>query len=382
MSDRPRIPAAGSAAYPVILVLGALDTAGYSIIAPVVPAIAEQTGRGPAAMGILVSSFAVGMMGGFALAARAVQVRGASFALALGLACTGAGAVGFLVGETYVFYFASRFVMGIGAGGLWIGATFAILERFPGQEYRRLTGLLAACSVGGIAGPALGAIGGVRAPFAAYLALVAVAAAALAAVPAPRARPVFASDRSALRRRGFWLASAGILLVAIGVGTVDGPLPLHFDERLTQTEIGALYFAASIVLGASAIAAGRLPPRPLLAAGAVLIVVGPGLAGASDAVPIWIFALGLAGIGFGIGEAGAIGVLLETIGVERIVLAMVVWSQVWAVGYLAGPAVGGGVVEAFGFGAVVAVPLAGALVVALTFIHAPRAVPEPVRSAS
>ncbi|MDQ3993168.1 MAG: MFS transporter [Actinomycetota bacterium] len=382
VSHGPSLLASGAAAYVVILALGALDTAGYSIIAPVVPAIAEETGEGPAAMGILVSSFAVGMAGGFVLAGRTVQARGASFTLALAMAFTAAGAVGFLVGESYVVYFASRLLMGVGAGGLWIGATFAIFERFPGQEYRRLTGLLAACSVGGIAGPALGAIGGVRAPFAAYLGLTAVAAVALAAVSARHARAVFASDRSALRRPGFWLASAGILLVAIGVGTVDGPLPLHFDERLSQAEIGALYFAASIVLGASAIAAGRLPPRPLLAVGAILIVVGPGLAGTSESVPMWILALGLAGIGFGLGEAGAIGVLLETIGVERILLAMVVWSQIWAVGYLAGPAVGGGVAEAFGFGAVGVVPLAAALVVALAFIRAPRAVPQPVRSPS
>jgi MFS family permease len=367
-------------AYAVLLAVGALDTAGYSIIAPVVPAIADETGAGPALMGILVASFAVGMAAGFAVAARAVQARHASFALAVALVCTAVGTIGFVVGGSYALYVASRVLMGVGSGGLWIGATFGILERFPGQEYRRLTGLLAACSVGGIAGPALGAIGGVRAPFAVYLALVAATGIALAAIGVPRERPVFVSDRSALRQPAFFLASAGILLVSIAVGTVDGPLPLHFDDRLSQAEIGGLYFTVSILLGLSAAMSGRFAPRPLLALGTILMVLGPALAGASDDVGVWVVALALAGVGFGVGEAGAIGVLLEAVGVERIVLTMVVWSQVWAVGYLAGPAVGGGVAEAFGFGAIGLVPLAAGVLVAAAFAVSPRPALEGVRS--
>ena len=42
---------------------------------------------------------------------------------------------------------------------------------------------------------------------------------------------------------------------------------------------------------------------------------------------------------------------------------MVIWSQVWAIGYLAGPAVAGVVAESFGFGAIGVVPLAAALLV-------------------
>jgi hypothetical protein len=53
------------------------------------------------------------------------------------------------------------------------------------------------------------------------------------------------------------------------------------------------------------------------------------------------------------------------------VIAMVVWSQVWALGYLAGPAAGGGVAEAIGFGAVGLVPLAAALLVVAGFVRSP-----------
>ena len=56
-------------AYLVLLALAALDSAGYSIIAPVVPEIGDATGAGPGLMGALVASFAVGQMVGYPLAA-------------------------------------------------------------------------------------------------------------------------------------------------------------------------------------------------------------------------------------------------------------------------------------------------------------------------
>ena len=63
------IPARGVAAYPLLLALGALDAAGYSVIVPVAPAIADATGAGPAIIGLLVASFPAGMVAGFGGAA-------------------------------------------------------------------------------------------------------------------------------------------------------------------------------------------------------------------------------------------------------------------------------------------------------------------------
>ena len=57
----------------LLLGLGALDAAGYSVIVPVTPEIADATGAGPATIGLLVASFPVGMVAGFWLAGRAVR---------------------------------------------------------------------------------------------------------------------------------------------------------------------------------------------------------------------------------------------------------------------------------------------------------------------
>jgi MFS family permease len=103
-----------------------------------------------------------------------------------------------------------------------------------------------------------------------------------------------------------------------------------------------------------------------------VITLGIALAGLTETVPWWIAAIALTSVGLGIGETGALGVLLETVGPERLVLAMVVWSQVWALGYLAGPAVAGAVAEALGFAAIGLVPLAAALIVLAAFAASPR----------
>jgi MFS family permease len=364
-------------AYLVLLALAALDSAGYSIIAPVVPAIDAETGAGPGVIGALVASFAIGQMVGYPVAGRGIQRRHAVVVLAASLALVLVGDLGFIAGSGLGVYFPARLLQGIGAGGLWIGTAFAVIERFPGEEYRRLSGLTAIYGIGAIAGPAIGGAGGIRTPFAIHLGLVAIAGAALLLLGSPRDLVRFSSDRGALRSQGFWVASAGILLVALTLGTLDGPLPLHFAEHLSQARIAALYVVAALVGAACATIAGNLPPRPALWAATLLMPGAIALGGLTETVPVWIAVAVLAGMGVGAGEAGSLGVLLETIGTERIVLAMVVWSQVWAIGYLAGPAAGGGVAEALGYGAIGLVPLAASLLVAVTAV-APRPERAPV----
>jgi predicted MFS family arabinose efflux permease len=354
-------------AFLALLGLAVLDAAGYSMIAPVVPEIARSTGAGPALVGALVTCFAVGQLVGYPLAGRGIRRRHAASVLGAALVLMVVGDLGFILADSLPLYFGSRLLQGIGAGGLWIGITFGLLERYPDDAYRRFTAVLAAYSIGGVAGPALGWIGGIRGPFIAHLVLVAGGAIAVWRMGTP-ARPAgFGSDRTALREPGFLLASAGILLVALAIGTLEGPLALHFGTQLSQRELSGLYVGISVVVGASAVWAGRLRPRIALAAGTVLISVAVPLAAATSTVAVWLAAGLLFGIGFGVAESGALGILLETIGTSRIVLAMVVWSQLWGIGYLVAPAAGGGLAQALGASAIGLVSLVGALLVVAAF---------------
>jgi MFS family permease len=365
-------PARGAtAAYPLLLALGALDATGYSIIVPVAPAIADATGAGPATIGLLVASFPAGMIAGFALAGWLVRRHGARALLIGSLALVGLGVLGFVLGNSLAMYFPARLLMGIGSGGIWIGVTFDTLERWPGQEYLCMSRVFAAYSVGGLIGPALGVFGGVRGPFLAYLTLLVLAVPMVVFVREPASRREFAADRAAVRSGGFLVASAAILFAALALGVLEGVLPLHLAERLSQAQIGALYVGASLFVAVSASASGGVRPRPLVFAAVVLAVAGISLAGMAANVPLWVVALLLAAVGIGLGNTGSLGMLVEAVPVARIVTAMVVWSQVGIIGYLLGPLAGGIVADGPGYAFVGLVPaVAGLAVIAL--LHSSR----------
>jgi MFS family permease len=351
------------AAYPLLLALGALDAAGYSVIVPVAPAIADATGAGPATIGLLVASFPAGMVAGFAVAGWAVHRHGSRVLLAGSLVLVALGALGFVLGDSLGIYFAARTLMGLGSGGIWIGVTFDTLERWPGQEYLCMSRIFAAYSAGGLIGPALGAFGGIHGPFLAYLVLLLLALPAVLFVAEPATRRGFAADRTVLRRRAFWVASAAILFAVLALGVLEGVLPLHLAERLTQAQIGGLYVGASLIVAVSATAAGGRRPRPLVFAAVFLTVAGVSLAGMTADVPLWVFSIVLAAVGIGIANTGSLGLLIDAVPVERIVTAMVIWSQVGIIGYLLGPLAGGLVAEGPGYAFVGLVPGAAGLVV-------------------
>ena len=366
-------PARGAAAaYPMLLALGALDATGYSVIVPVAPAIAEATGTGPATIGLLVASFPAGMIVGFALAGWLVRRFGARTLLCLSLAVVALGALGFVLADSLAVYFPARLLMGLGSGGIWIGITFDTLGRWPGQEYLCMSRIFAAYSVGGLIGPALGAFGGTSGPFVAYLALLMLALPVVLLVEQPAIRREFAADRAALRTSGFWAASAAILFAVLALGVLEGVLPLHFAERLSQAQIGALYVGASLIVALSGGAAGGLPARPLVSGALVLAVAGITLAGIAVDIPIWMLALLLAAVGIGLANTGSLGLLVEAVPVERIVTAMVVWSQIGIIGYLLGPLAGGVVADGPGYAYIGLVPAAAALVVLVLVRKAPK----------
>lgn len=371
-----RLPAQGegsSFAYVVLLVVGAVDAAGYSIIAPVTPVIARSTGAGPGFIGVVVASFALGSVLASLLAATGVKRGRTTRVLLISLAMAALGSLGFVFGDGLIVYVASRFLMGMGAGGVWMGITFNVLERYPGQEYVCMSRVFAAYAVGGLLGPVLGTLGGIARPFIAYFVLVVVAGVLVALMGESHSTRSFDTDRSALRLPGFWLASVGLLFAVIGLGMVDGVLPLHFGSHLSQSEIGVFYAATAVVVATSSTLAARFRPGSALAVALVLMTVGITVAGATRDIPAWIVALAVTGAGIGLANTGSIGVLLEGVPTERIVTAMVVWSQVGIVGYFIGPLAGGLIAETTGYPAIGFVPVLAAVPVLILASRMPRA---------
>jgi MFS family permease len=362
------------ARYLSFLVLGALDAAGYGIIGPAIPSVAETTGASISTAGLLVGTFGVGMVIAFWPSGVAIQRLGARPVAVASLGLIALGTIPLVATESLGPYFAARLVMGLGSGGLWSAICLGVIERWPGEEYKRLSGVIAIYSVGGIAGPALGSIGGVRGPFLAYLGVVLAGFAAIRLIgPPSRHAPRFGSDRRVLRLPEYAVSATLVVLVALTVGTLDGVLPLHFASELSQVGIGVLFMGTSVVVAASAVLAARLPLRAAGAASVGIVVAGLAAAGLTGELWAWIVALALTGFGFGLADTVSVGYLLEAASAERLIAATIVWNQMFAIGYLVGPSIGGAVADAFGFGAIGLVPLAMGLLVLAAIARLPRA---------
>jgi MFS family permease len=349
-------------AYPALLALAVADSAGYSVIGPVLPALGERTGSGPALLGTLAATFPLAMLAGMALSGMLVRRGLLRPTLACSLVIAVAGSVWFAASDGLLGWFAARALMGFGSGGLWITITFATLAYWPGREYVCMSRIYAAYSAGALLGPLLGALGGIAAPFLTYSAVLVVTAAGTLAVPEPHAG-TFGSDRDVLRSARFWAAAVAIMLAILGAGALDGVLPLHFGTRLSQAQIGLAYVGVAALIAVGSAAAGHQPPRRMLAAGALAITAGLTLAGGTTSLTAWAVALALIGLGAGTAQVGATGLLLRAVPTAGIVAAMVVWSQLGVVGYLAAPAVGGLIAEHVGFGALGVLPAMTGLVV-------------------
>ncbi|MFC8244531.1 MFS transporter [Streptomyces chartreusis] len=368
-----RAPMRSTALYALLLTLGALDAAGYSLIAPVLPGLAAQTGADATAMGLLVAMFPLGMVAGFALGGVVVRRGGSVRLLLMGLLLVAAGSLGFVFGADLTALAVSRLVMGLGSGCLWLGITFATLAAWPGQEYLCMSRIYAAYSAGGLLGPLLGAVHGVRGPFVAYLTLVVLAVVPVATLRLPSVAGAFSADWRAVRSPGFLVAAASIAFAVMALGTLEGVLPLHFGSRLRQSQIGVLYAATSVLVVVVGAVAARWQPRKVMLASTVPVAVGFAVAGAGSAVPVWIAALAVAGAGIGLANTGATGILLDAVPAQRIVTAMVLWSQIGILGYLIAPLFGGPAADAFGYGAVAAMIALGAAALAVMLAQPRRA---------
>jgi MFS family permease len=87
---------------------------------------------------------------------------------------------------------------------------------------------------------------------------------------------------------------------------------------------------------------------------------------------VWLIALAVIGLGAGVAQTGAIGVLLDAVPTERIVTAMVVWSQMGIAGYLVAPVIGGPLAASLGFRWLGLLPLAAALLLGTVALSTKR----------
>jgi MFS family permease len=190
------------------------------------------------------------------------------------------------------------------------------------------------------------------------------------------------------------LAAQALTFAAHGIASVALPW-LVLDEHGSSTAAGLVFTFTTLPYVVFALAAGvvgdRYPSRRVIwvthALQALLALVVPLWAiGSVPPVAIVLIAAFLVGAGRAFSDAAVFGALASLVGRDRIVHAQATLSAAWAVGLLAGPAIGGVLVSAIGPARSLAVEAAGlavaAIIVRLTRLpdHAERARPAKARA--
>jgi MFS family permease len=378
----------------LIAVVVLVDTMLYAALTPLLPDFVEEFDLSTTAAGLLVASYAIGVLTGAVPAGIASARIGAKPATLAGLLVIGAASLGFAFADDVWALGIARFAQGLGSALSWAGGLAWLINAAPRSRRGELIGsALGAAIVGALLGPVLGGVASIVGPHVAFsgvaVACVAVALFGLRLEGTEQEAAPFDAVRRAFGDRrfigGFWLMMLAALL--FGILSVIASLDLH---RLGwgAVAIGAVFFVSASFEAVFNIYVGRVVDRRgVLAVLRVALPVGVAAA----------LVLGVANDPFLIGGLafvaavswGALftpGIVLLSAGADGVGLpqglAFGLMNGGWALGAIIGPALGGflsdvaGDTFAYGLGA-----LACGLTLCAILLAGTRTmrVPGPVR---
>jgi predicted MFS family arabinose efflux permease len=251
-------------------------------------------------------------------------------------------------------------VQGLSSATTWAGALAWVAVTVPRARRGQALGTVFGLAVlGFVVGPMFGGVAdvvGIRASFVTIALVAAALVLALAPVAPPRHEPASpGAIARALRDRAFigglWLNT----LPAMFFGVLDVLVPLRFDEAgHGALAIAAVFVVAGLVEVAVNPVVGRISDRrgrllPVRVALMASIVVATGIAFATEPIVIAVLAVA-ASVTFG--GFYTPGMALVADRAEKAALpqgiGFGVTNTAWAVGALAGPAIGGALAQALG----------------------------------
>lgn len=344
----------------VVAAVVVVDTMLFAALTPLLPDYAEDFGLSKAGAGVLVASYAFGVLVG-AVPAGIVAARiGTKRAAFAGLLVIGAASVGFALADSAWALGLSRFAQGLGSALSWAGGLAWLIAAVPRNRRGEMLGTaLGAAIFGALLGPVLGGVASLVGTRPAFfgVAVISVAIVVLGArVPAAeRQVPSLASLRRAFRDQrylgGLWL----MVLAALLFGMMSVLASLKLDELgWSAVGIGALFFCTAGLEAALNPFIGRMADRrgalaPIRIALPVGIAVALAL-GWVERAPLLAALVLVAAVSWGTFFTPGLALLSE--GADRVGLALPlaygVMNGAWAVGAMTGPAVGGLLGETFG----------------------------------
>jgi MFS family permease len=278
----------------LFVVAGAIvfvDTAFYSAVVPLLPALSRQLHLTKASAGVLTAGYAIGTLVGSIPGGLLAERAGPRVTLYVGLALMGFSSLAFGLLDHVLLLDAARFIQGVGGACTWSGSlAWLIAEAPPDRRGSAIGGALAAGIGGALFGPVIGTLAHAlgRGPvFSAVVIVAGALAAAVAILPAP-AMPATAPERvpfiRQIRRPGIALGMWLVALPAIASGTINVLAPLRLGQLgAGAAGIGATFLIAAGIEAAMSPAVGHvsdrrgrmLPLRIGLAGAAVSLVLLP-----------------------------------------------------------------------------------------------------------
>lgn len=337
-----------------------VDTMLYAALTPLLPEYTERFGVSKTGAGLLVASYAIGVLAGAFPAGMVAARVGAKPAALGGLVVVAAASVTFAFAGDVWTLGAARFAQGIGSALSWSGALSWLIAAAPrGRRGQLLGSALGAAIFGALLGPALGGLAaliGTRWTFSAVGAVaLAVSAAGLREPGVARETPSLAAVRRALGERrflgGLWL----MVLPALLFGILSVLVALDLDRLgWGAVGIGALFLVAAAIEAVVNPLIGRLVDRrgalrPVTIALPAGVAVALALGWANHALLIVALALA-ASVAWG--SLFTPGMTLLSSGAERVglpqALGFGLMNAAWASGAMVGPAAGGALGDAVG----------------------------------
>jgi multidrug resistance protein len=373
-----------------------IDLVAYSVAVPVLPDLSQRLGASPTMIGLLFASFGATVLA-VSMPMGAISDRvGRKGPMVGGLIALAAASVLFAYADALPLLFVARLVQGAADAVTWVVGFALVADLYRPEERGRVMGLvMSGANVGFLLGPTIGGwlyeAGGMRLPF---LAVAAVAAAGALGflwlrLPAPSGSQASLTLTTVLRRRS--VAVCAIAVVAIGgtIAMLEPVLSMHLAAvaGLRPASVGLVFGIGAVVSMIMHPVFGRLADRRggrrltlagLAANGVALVLLSRS----------WNFP---SAVSFFLVQALAMAIMVtpsltymaeatSESGVDSFGVAYGVYNFAWAIGMLAGPAIGGFMFERVGFFglALLWAPLVIALTVVLAFASQPAAAVRPV----
>jgi multidrug resistance protein len=341
----------------VVFTVVFIDLLGFGIVLPLLPTYAATFGVGPAAIGLLVTSFsllqlvAVPVWGGISdrLGRRPVLI--------VGLVGSTASYLLFAFAHTYWALLVSRIVAGAMGATVGVGQAYIADVTAPERRAQAMGMLGAAFAMGFILGPAIGGILSAHSYASAGLVAAGLCAAnavaALAWLPeTPQHRAARSTERVHLRSLAAPLAASLLVTAAFAVLHVTLPLfgrdVLHDSTRRMGMLFAFMGVVSAIVQGG---VVGRLAPRVgerrLAVAGALLLAAGLALAPQTSGA-VLLVALGVLSAGSALATPSIYAVVSRSSTASQQGAALGLTQTASTLGRIVGPTVAGFLIGARG----------------------------------